>query len=140
MLIALQLNHQSLVIVPIAGTRPPATAADGARMESKRQRLGEGGAAPDDSSQLAHVLSKLTALVTQGAGDAEGLDDLLEQLGRLQAKLNGASEPAFKAIEDAQARLQVQPPRSQGRRRPAAAATRQPLPPRMACVLLHCSD
>lgn len=86
-------------------------------MDSKRQRLGEGAAPPDDSSQLSHVLGKLTALVTQGAGDAEGLDDLLEQLGRLQAKLNGASEPAFKAIEDAQARLQVQRPRSQGRRR-----------------------
>ncbi len=76
-------------------------------MESKRQRVGEGTAPPDDSSQLADVLSKLTALVTQGAGEAEGLDDLLERLGRLQGKLNGASDPAFKAIEHAQARLQV---------------------------------
>jgi hypothetical protein len=76
-------------------------------MESKRQRLGGGGALPDESSQLADVLGKLTALLAKGGGEADGLDDLLEQLGRLQAKLNGTSEPAFKAIEDAQARLQV---------------------------------
>lgn len=76
-------------------------------MDSKRQRLGDGGASSDDPSKLADVLSKLTALVKQGAGEAEVLDDLLEQLGRLQGKLSGASEPAFKAIEDAQARLQV---------------------------------
>lgn len=74
-------------------------------MDSKRQRLGDGGAPSDDPSQLADVLGKLTALVKQGAGEV--LDDLLEELGRLQGKLNGASEPAFKAIEDAQARLQV---------------------------------
>lgn len=76
-------------------------------MESKRQRVGEGAAPPDGSTQLADVLSKLTALVTQGAGEVEGLDDLLERLGQLQGKLNGASELAFKAIEHAQARLQV---------------------------------
>ena len=77
-------------------------------MESKRPRLNEAGLAPDAAGELAEVLTKLRALVAQGEGEPDdGLDGLLEQLGRLQATLNGSSDSAFRAIEDAQARLQV---------------------------------
>ena len=95
-----------------------------AAAETKRLKLEAASPAAGDGG-LADVLSRLAdALRGSGSGQAEGLDGLLDELGRLQIQLNGTSDQAFKAIADAQEKLQVR-----AGRRPAAAAAAARLPP-----------
>lgn len=79
-------------------------------VDAKRLKL---VAAPpaSDAGDLADVLSRLAdTLRSTGSGQAEGLDELLDELGRLQFQLNSSSDQAFKAIADAQEKLQVGAP------------------------------
>lgn len=77
-------------------------------VEAKRARL---DSVPDDIGQLnaerelANVLERLLNV----GGDESGLDELLDELGRAQASLDGSKQAhlAFQAIADAQQKLQV---------------------------------
>lgn len=106
--------------------------------DGKRARL-ETVAPTDGAGDLAALLHRLVELLQSGGDKADGLDSLLDELGRLQVTLNGASEPAFKAIADAQEKLQVRRHRSAVCRHllPAAATLAVWSESPCSCCLLH---
>jgi len=77
-------------------------------MAAKRLKVEDGEPQAHAEAALATVLQRLQGLLSSG-GEPEGLDALLEELGWVQAGLNGSgrADGAFKSIDHAQEKLQV---------------------------------